>query len=145
MSDDVQLRPARECLTLKQSVLYCLISYIPSGKVITVKQLEKYLMERYRLENVIIDAGSFNFDAAKSLYVDRAVPLWRLLSELGYVRENRFFMSREKTADKLRGEGHIVSDKYRVMDYKETTADIPCLGWEEALAGEITDLFEKFI
>ena len=130
--------PAKPQRYLKRSVLYCLINYIPEGKVVTERMLEHFLQEYYQGDHIQIYGREFDFKTSYMMILSNAVPVWRFLSTRGYV--NQEYISRDVAREKLRAEGHEVNEKYRVLDYKETAADLPCPGWSEALTD---DVFER--
>lgn len=135
---DVEYIPAKPQRYLKRSVLYCLISYIPEGTIITERMLEEFLRNYYQDDRIQIYGRGFDFHTSVMMNSTNCVPVWRFLSTRGYVQE--VYISRDSAREKLRSEGHEVDDKYRVRDYKETAAALPCPGWGEALTD---DVFEK--
>ena len=120
----IEVIPATKFKYVSSDEFYEVLSMVPAGKITRREDIIEYLKRKHNASRVEI-----NYTINLLTPIERGVPLWRLVSTRGFVQGDRFYMGREKCAEKLEEEGFNVipggigGESLKVENYREYLFD----------------------
>ena len=120
----VEVIPPAKFKYISSNEFYEVLSMVPAGKITRREDIIEYLKRKYNASRIEI-----NYTINLLTPIERGVPLWRLVSTRGFVQGDRFYMGRERCAEKLEEEGFNVipggigGESLKVENYREYLFD----------------------